>query len=1056
MASETTNPTGTRAKSVQDTNLKSAIDLAWAFIEFDPKGKILNANENFVHALGYEDLSEIKGKHHRIFCAEAYEQSEDYAQFWQDLGNGMVKSGEFERKTKAGKSIWISASYAPVKDSAGKVKKVLKIASDITDMVALRVQAAGIKSAVDISMAMIEFTPEGIILDANDNFLATMGYSLSAIKGKHHKMFCDEEFTSSEEYARFWPALASGESMDGEFCRFDSTGREVWLQAAYTPVKNSRDEVVKIIKLASNITDRKRETSDMIENIRTQEEELRQNLEEIQATQEEVERNSQRIRKTLDQAVDAIVTINSRKEITYINPAAVQMFGHREEDVLGKEVKVLAPVIAQVSQQAQDDYGMDDPAGKTQDFEVSRKDQSKFWANISLSKVEIGGELNFTAFIKDVTEARQNLMRAQSLESAVNSSWASIEFEPDGTIISANDNFVKALGYQSSAELSGRHHRIFCEYEYANSAEYASFWDALGNGKMTTGEFLRQTKQGQGIWINASYTPVFDEQGKVVKVIKIANDITKMVESRLQASAVKSAVDTGWASIEFEPDGTIITANDNFISTLGYHSVDEIKGKHHRIFCSPGLIKSDEYQKMWYDLANGISKSGEFERMSKLGESVWINASYTPVRDERGKVFKVIKIANEITQQKEVIKAIQDVVREAGDHGNLSARVHLNNAEGDYQILADAFNRLMDNIVEPFSQIKELLIRLSQGDLSEDFLLDVQGDFKEMGSAFNEALANLNQLILQINDSANLVVKSAKEMSGKGEQMKGSTQEMASAIQQMAEGVQDQAQQIDQANSLIAKILTNAKDTALKADVINKSAEEGQRNSKEGVSTIEAVVENMQEIQGSATVTSESIKVLTKRSEEIARTLNVITDIASQTNLLALNAAIEAARAGEAGRGFAVVAEEIRKLAEDSRKSAQDIEKVISEVQNDINQASKSIEGMEVSVKNGNKAGGEAEAVFKRIDAASIETLNLSKQILESAAIQEEAINGTVKNIEKVVVVSEETSAGTEQIASSSQELNQGMDEVSATSVDLADVAYQLLEGVSKFKLRKQ
>ena len=239
-----------------------------------------------------------------------------------------------------------------------------------------------------------------------------------------------------------------------------------------------------------------------------------------------------------------------------------------------------------------------------------------------------------------------------------------------------------------------------------------------------------------------------------------------------------------------------------------------------------------------------------------------------------------------------------------------------------------------------------------------------------------------------------------------------------------------------------------------KAEVIKDAADRGQKSAAEGLNTIRKVVENMREIQASAGTTSESINVLSKRSEDIARTLNVITDIASQTNLLALNAAIEAARAGDAGRGFAVVAEEIRKLAEDSRKSAVDIERVIREVQKDVNAAGKSIDTMELSVKSGNQSARDAENVFQSIEKSSAETLVLSKEIVNATGIQKVAIANTAKNFEKIVVVSEETAAGTEEVASSGKELAAGMNEVTATSRDLANVANQLIEGVSKFKLK--
>jgi len=211
----------------------------------------------------------------------------------------------------------------------------------------------------------------------------------------------------------------------------------------------------------------------------------------------------------------------------------------------------------------------------------------------------------------------------------------------------------------------------------------------------------------------------------------------------------------------------------------------------------------------------------------------------------------------------------------------------------------------------------------------------------------------------------------------------------------------------------------------------------------------------MSGIKESAGQTAKSIDVLTRRTEEIGRTLNVITDIASQTNLLALNAAIEAARAGDAGRGFAVVAEEIRKLAEDSRRSAVEIEKIISDVQKDTQAAGKAIEAMEVSVKEGNKSSVEAESIFQEIAKSSEETFNASQEIQTATIAQKESIGIVVKNFEQIVVVSEETAAGTQEVASSSQQMSNGMLEIAKAGDELSAVAAQLQSGLQQFKLRK-
>jgi methyl-accepting chemotaxis protein len=285
--------------------------------------------------------------------------------------------------------------------------------------------------------------------------------------------------------------------------------------------------------------------------------------------------------------------------------------------------------------------------------------------------------------------------------------------------------------------------------------------------------------------------------------------------------------------------------------------------------------------------------------------------------------------------------------------------------------------------------------------------------------------------------------------------MKRNTTEVAAAIAQMAKGAQDQAQRTDESSKLANHVMSSAADMETKAGFINKAAERGLESSNAGLKTVKHLVKNMSGIKDSASLTAQSINVLTKRSEEIGRTLRVITDIASQTNLLALNAAIEAARAGDAGRGFAVVAEEIRKLAEDSRKSAVEIEKIIADVQKDTHAAGKAIETMEASVKEGNQATEESERIFQEISKSTDETFSFSKSILEAALGQKGAIDSVVKNIEQIVVVAEETAAGTQQVASSSQQMNSGMQEISRAGDELAAVAAELQAGIQQFKLNK-
>ena len=237
------------------------------------------------------------------------------------------------------------------------------------------------------------------------------------------------------------------------------------------------------------------------------------------------------------------------------------------------------------------------------------------------------------------------------------------------------------------------------------------------------------------------------------------------------------------------------------------------------MFCEPEYSSSEVYHQFWKDLAEGKVQSGEFKRKRKDGSDVWINASYTPVKDEYGKVNKIIKIAIDITIQKNIILQVQDVISKVSEEGDLTVRVESGTSEGDYKILSESINELIAVVSILFSETQEL---------------------------------------------ANLVATSSEEMTAKGEQMKKSTVEMSTAISEMASGVNEQEQQIDGVNQLVDDLLSASKNMANKSQDIHKVAGEGQERAADGVSTINKVVQNMKEIQESAGITSNSIQVLTQ------------------------------------------------------------------------------------------------------------------------------------------------------------------------------------------------
>lgn len=223
-----------------------------AMIEFTTNGNILNANDLFLAAAGY-DLSEIKGRHHSLFCDSAYSQSIEYKNFWRDLANGNKQAGTFKRYNKNGEVLFLEAVYFPVR-SHGQIEKIVKIANDVTPKALELEQQNALSAALDKSQAVIEFTPQGEILKANQNFLTTMGCSLAQIVGQHHRIFCNEDFYAANP--RFWDELARGEFKSGLFERRSLTGETIWLEASYNPILDENGKVYKVVKFASNISHR--------------------------------------------------------------------------------------------------------------------------------------------------------------------------------------------------------------------------------------------------------------------------------------------------------------------------------------------------------------------------------------------------------------------------------------------------------------------------------------------------------------------------------------------------------------------------------------------------------------------------------------------------------------------------------------------------------------------------------------------------------------------------------------------------------------------------------
>lgn len=610
---------------------------------------------------------------------------------------------------------------------------------------------------------------------------------------------------------------------------------------------------------------------------------------------------------------------------------------------------------------------------------------------------------------------KETIRNKMALEEAVDSI---ISINQNKEIIFFNKSAERMFGY-SREEVIGKNVKYIVPMEHQGAHDgYVEANLRTGINKVIgTGRDLEMSrKDGSKFWGNLALSKA-NVEGET-QYTAFVKDITEQKNSAVELESLQAELKTRMDQInvacvvsESDLKGNILYVNDLLCEVSGY-SREECIGQPHNMFRHPDMPKA-VFKEMWATIGRGKIFRGVIKNRCKDGSPYWVDALIAPVLGPNGKPVKYIGVRYVITEQ---------VVREEE----------------------------LKKAAEEQAKVIDVIRAMATGDLSQRVLSQ-----SSVASEVNMALDNITSVLKQINQGSDVVSNSSNLLQKKVEDMKRNATEVSTAIAQMAKGAQDQASKTDESSKLVNHVMTSSNEMEKKANMINKAAEAGRESSNLGMKTVKILVENMDGIKQSATQTSQSINVLTKRTEEIGRTLNVITDIASQTNLLALNAAIEAARAGDAGRGFAVVAEEIRKLAEDSRKSAVEIEKIIGDVQKDTTAASKAIDLMEGSVKEGNKSSIEAEKIFQEIAKSTEETFNASKEIQVATVTQKESISSVVKNIEQIVVVSEETAAGTQQVASSSQQMNGGMLEIAKAGDELSAVAAELQAGVQQFKLKK-